>query len=359
MRGYDDYEVLFNGLKKKYETEAGYPVDDASDIGIRLKVITGELCTLASYLDWVKEQMFPQTATEQQLDYHGEQRGLTRKQATKANGLIMFELDEIQTETVEVPVGTICSTQGENPIRYETLYTAQFAPGSKYTYARADAVEAGEHANLPAGNIVNTLVSVASANYKIYKNFEIQGGTNNESDEDFRKRILDSYNDLSNGTNFGFYRDIARQFPTVHSVGIVPNERGAGTINIYAAAKGGRLTEEVLTQVRDEILSRREINVDIQVLHVKLSDYTLYVQVVCEEGYSFDIIKGDIEFYLKEYFKNLEVGQSVYFSDIGEVIMHTPGVKRYEINRGYTSNYIAEKSHLAQLKTLNITEESV
>lgn len=71
----------------------GYVPDDASDIGIRMKTLAGEIFSLESSLDFLKRQMFPTTATGEYLDKHAEMRGLKRKPAIKASGKLMFYVE--------------------------------------------------------------------------------------------------------------------------------------------------------------------------------------------------------------------------------------------------------------------------
>lgn len=77
-------------MRDKFSELAGYSPDDASDIGIRIRVLAGEIYSIQSAVDWLKRQSFAQTATGSQLEMLAAERGLSRKQAVAAAGTLTF-----------------------------------------------------------------------------------------------------------------------------------------------------------------------------------------------------------------------------------------------------------------------------
>lgn len=61
------------------KSSAGYPADDASDIGIRLRVLAGEVYSLTAAMDWLEQQFFAQTAQGEQLDLRAREHGIQRR----------------------------------------------------------------------------------------------------------------------------------------------------------------------------------------------------------------------------------------------------------------------------------------
>lgn len=55
----ETYESILSRMQGRFQELAGFPADDASDIGIRLKVLAGELFSACTNLDWLKRQVFP------------------------------------------------------------------------------------------------------------------------------------------------------------------------------------------------------------------------------------------------------------------------------------------------------------
>ena len=48
----ETYEEILGRMQGTFEELAGYPADDASDIGIRLRVLAGEVYSLTAAMDW-------------------------------------------------------------------------------------------------------------------------------------------------------------------------------------------------------------------------------------------------------------------------------------------------------------------
>ena len=114
------YSEILTTMQETFSTLTGMQADDASDIGIRMKVLAGEVYSCYGYLDWIKRQMFAQTATGEQLDLHANQRGLARKAAAPAYGSHTFSMEEALWYDVDIPVGTVCAVSGQHALRYET-----------------------------------------------------------------------------------------------------------------------------------------------------------------------------------------------------------------------------------------------
>ena len=49
----ETYESILSRMQGRFQELAGFPADDASDIGIRLKVLAGELFSACPNLDWL------------------------------------------------------------------------------------------------------------------------------------------------------------------------------------------------------------------------------------------------------------------------------------------------------------------
>ena len=77
----DSYEEILQRMEEAYEQKSGCKVADVSEVGLRMRVLAGELYRLETSLDWLERQAFPQTASGEQLDLHGAQRGVIRGEA--------------------------------------------------------------------------------------------------------------------------------------------------------------------------------------------------------------------------------------------------------------------------------------
>ena len=118
----ETYDEIYRRMSEKYTAESGFEIDPSSDIAIRLRVLAGEIYNAGCSLDWLKRQMFADTATGENLDKLAAQRGIVRKPAKKAEGELIFSVNEPLDYPIEIPEGTVAATYGETPVR---VYTAQ------------------------------------------------------------------------------------------------------------------------------------------------------------------------------------------------------------------------------------------
>ena len=109
----ETYESILSRMQGRFQELAGFQADDASDIGIRLKVLAGEIFSAYTNLDWLQRQVFPQTAQGSQLDYHAQQRGIQRKSAVCSQGMLEFSREAALLYDVTIPEGTVCATSQE------------------------------------------------------------------------------------------------------------------------------------------------------------------------------------------------------------------------------------------------------
>lgn len=351
----ETYQEILKRMQDKFEALSGYRADDASDIGIRLKVLAGEIFSAGTYAQWLKLQMFPQTAQGVQLDYHAQLRSLARKGAETARGLLYFTVEKEAAADLLIPKGCICSTQGKNPLRFETTEDGTIKKGNKAIYIAAQAVKPGAQSNVLPGT-VTMIVTPPAGVTDVINQSAFSGGADAESDDELRLRILEHIKNIPNGTNRAFYKNAAESFEGVHSAGVVPRGRGAGTVDIYLAGKASAAGNALVKRVQEYMDSAREINVDVKVLPAQISAVSIYAAVQVRGGYEFEQVEKLCKEAVRAYFDMLGVGEDVRLSDVGEAIYHVPGVLSYQFDDYHTSDSHAQPSQLHVLKDVVITQ---
>lgn len=351
----ETYETILKRMQDKFYSLSGYSADDASDIGIRLKVLAGEIFSIHTYADWIKRQMFVQTAGGEQLDYHAGQRGLSRKTAQKAGGLLLFSTEKEAETDLYIPQGCVCSTQGENPVRFVTTQGGTIKKGNKALYLHAQAVDAGRGANV-AKDTVSVVVTPPAGISRVTNPGAFTGGMDAEDDDTLRRRILEHIRDVPNGTNRAYYQNAAESFEGVHSANVIPKGRGAGTVDIYLAGKASPAGSGLVALVQEYMDSVREVNVDVKVQAAQTASASIYVQVAVKDGYGFDEVSSQCKEAVQGFFDSLRVGQDVRLSGVGEALFHVPGVSAYRFDDYYTSDSTAHPNQLYVLKDTVITQ---
>lgn len=123
------YDEILKALQARFEELTGMEADRASDIGIRLKLLAGQLTGMETRGDYILKQSFPQTAGGEYLEMHARARGLERKQPLNAAGTLMFSRSLPSENDIIIPQGTVCTTGTAEDIRFVTTCAATLAAG--------------------------------------------------------------------------------------------------------------------------------------------------------------------------------------------------------------------------------------
>ena len=336
------YDQILSDMKLTYKDLSGIDVEDVSDLGIRFAVLAGEVFSARTELEWLKNQMFPDTASGEYLDLHAEVRNLSRKAGKKSSGLVSFQTDP-EYEII-IPSGTVCAATGNDPVRFVTTEEALSIGGNSSVTVPAEAVSVGSSGNVIEGKI-SVIVTPVSGVTGV-SNYTFSGGSDIETDEQLRARIIDSFENISNGTNKAFYIKSAMEVSGVTAVGVIPRNRGAGTVDVFITNEEGSPSAALIAEVQSKLDEQREINVDIQVKALSLSYTNIYFEFTCRKGYDIETVKLACENAVREYFKGLSAGETMYVSDIGEYIKRVEGVKNYTINSAYTRNQSVTEQYI-------------
>lgn len=332
------YDELLERMERKYRDTAGFTPDRYSDTGIRLRILAGELYNLTAEAEWLKKEMFPSTADGTYLEKHAAERGLTRKAAVKARGYVSFAKEYATDTTIIISRGTVVTTGGEHPLRYSTVENLTIPAGVTYGVAEVEAERGGSAYNVGTGEICSSTVTIPDI-VLVVNNDPITGGADAESDEMLRKRLLDTYKNRNNGTNISYYRELAQSVEEVYSAGVIPSNRGTGTVDIFINKIGGASADNDLVQKVQAIMSeQREINVDVLVQTALPSSMTVYFLLAVKSGYDFNTVKNQCIDATMAYINSLGVGSTFYLSELGSVLHKIEGVRNFNFDPDYCTD---------------------
>ena len=87
----------------------------------------------------------------------------------------------------------------------------------------------------------------------------------------------------------------------------------------------------------------------------RATNFSVSLSISVKPGYVFNLVKEELTNNLKEFADSLEIGRSVYETDIADVIYHTEGVDRYFLS---FSDLSVSPGHYANLTSVIVTERS-
>lgn len=326
----ESYDEILERMRGKFAELSGASINDDSDVGIRMKVLAGEVFSLQNNVEWLKNQMFARTAVGEQLEYLALERGLTRKSAVHSVGTLKFMRDVALNYDLDIPKGTVCATNGIDPVRVVTIEGSVLKAGETSVTVAAQSENGGAMQNTGA-ETVKIMVTPPPGITAVINDDAFVGGMDAETDEELRERLMDSYKNVSNGTNSAFYKNFVLKYDGVYSASVAAKERGVGTVDIYVAAKGGAPSDELIEKIQAELSDARELNVDVQVNKAQLTEVAVGVQITTKPGYDYNDVKARCETSITEYFNTLKIGEPFLIAALGNAIYNVPGLENYYV----------------------------
>lgn len=308
---------------------------DASPIPTALGPAAWALEGFYIVLDSVQRQAFIQTASGESLDLLGVIAGLTRNPATPAVRLGVFD--------IAVGLGARFSTiAGENSIDF----TVTAATGTDYEY-QLTADTPGSVGNDYTGAIlpITTIPGLTSA----LMTDILVPGEDEETDEDFRARIIEALNNPAFGGNITAYRQAVLAMEGVGAVQVWPTWNGGGTVKLSVlGADSLPASQTLLDEIQAAIdptpnqgLGLGLAPIGATVTTVAPSSVTVAVAatLTLAAGYTLDQVQPLVEAALEEYLLSVRKGwgdpastaevlysADVYLSRVTAAIIATQGV---------------------------------
>ncbi len=323
------YESILQDMTGRYRELTGDDPAGVSDIGIRLKVLAGEIYSLRVQADWLKQQVFFETAAGEMLDRHALQRGLTRKKGTYAAGRATVRLTVPVEYEVTLPVGTVFAT-GDGALLYESTQAVTIPPGERLAVVPLRGEETGRAYHLPAGRI-KSVVTPFSVHLSVTASTAFSGGTDDESDEELRERIRQSIRNLNNGMNKAYYIALAKSVDEVEHVLIEEGSGDSARVYLYACGRGASLSEEALSELTALIRANKCPGTVFYVSTPPTYACDVELSIAVRVEYDYDEVKVRVEEAVRKYFLQLEIDEQVTEGSLSHVVLSVPGVRAFTL----------------------------
>lgn len=286
----------------------------------------------------VLPNFFVKTATGAWLDMLAWQVNVTRKDATKAVGVLLFTRSAI-AGTLEIPAGTRVQSIAINGNVYVVVTTAttSFLDGQSQVLVPVEASEAGSGFNLAPGYFsilpepVPGVIQVVNAD-----GWLSEPGADIEKDDDLRLRTRNQFSAVNQWHTDAVYRAMIAAFPGVQADGVYFEHgapRGPGSANAFVLFEADSPADTYLAQINVYIRDQGNHGHGDDLLVMQMPETQHLVQLTvwpkAEVGTErWDALKSDIELYIraafresttKDYQPTLTYPQSRFsFSRLGE-----------------------------------------
>jgi uncharacterized phage protein gp47/JayE len=325
------------------------------------------LSAVASVIDEIyfaignaQNQAYITSATGSGLDAKGADLGITRKQATPANWNFTFVRNVVSAQQITIPQGTVITTipvPGQAPITFATDSTTYLTTGTLSVNMTATCQTAGSIGNIAPNTLLVIgssvpgidgvqLTSLANGTY----------GSDTEIDDSYRQRLLAALSSKAQGT-LAWYQQTVLSIPGIQTAKVVPQNRGAGTVDIFIVGTNNSLPSAALiTQVQSVIDAGRIITDDAKVFAPTPITVNRTINVKLASGYDPTATSNLVQTAITNFINNLGIGGgtigTLYESQLIAVALGVSGV----INATSTDADVTFSSfQLPQSGTITVT----
>lgn len=280
--------------------------------------------------------MFPMWAYDEWLDYHAKGRGITRKPANAASGELL--ITGISGTTIPAGFKFAAPATADTPaIEYQT--TEKYTIGEDGTVrVQITAVEAGPKGNVPA-NTVTLMMTPIKGITSITNEANITGGTEVESDDELRNRIMeiDAASEASFVGSDGDYKRWAEEVLGVGTALVMPEWAGPGTVKVVVIdANGQPANTAIIAAVYDNIMSPGDrlqrkapigATVTIEAPTAKELNYTFTLEL--KAGENQETVLERFKAQLRTYYVEAKKDGVVRYNRVSSILTNTDGVKDF------------------------------
>jgi len=270
------------------------------------------------------------------LDDHATVFGIERLPPTHAEGLVTFTGTNGTVVGAGTQVGAPDADPTRPPIAFEVQTSGVVTGGVAILPVRA--IDPGSDANLSPGALTVPLTPIVNITGRTNA-AATTGGTDDETDEALRDRLLAQYVSSASG-NQHYYRRIARAQPGVGRVTVVPLWNGPGTVRVVVTDPGGNpvaqsvidALQATLDPVAGQGVGQGQIGATVTVATATVLNITVAATVEFVAGYTLDggggsvALRAAIQAAIDSYVASVEPGGEVVRAQVQSRIALILGV---------------------------------
>jgi len=196
-----------------------------SFVGVIARALAGASHLVLGYLDWIKDQAFPDTAEKEYLERWSQIWGVLRKEATFAEITVLITGNEGGV----VPINTIF--QRSDGVQYY-LKAEVTIPLAGSIAGTVVAVSSGSLSNLAVDDVISLLSPIADVDSDATVTAVAIVAEDTESDDAFRARLIDRIQLPPLGGSANDYIQWALSIAGVTRAWVLPLYTGAGTVGV-------------------------------------------------------------------------------------------------------------------------------
>lgn len=323
------YDEILESMKNTYFNECGEKLNSDSQVIKRFEAVASELFALSCYGDYIFRQAFIQTASEENLDRHGELRGCSRKKAASAKGTLTFYVEEPAEEKIMVNENTVCSVENSPYLQYFVTEGGAIEAGMTSVTLPAQAMGTGDDYNMEKDKItvmVNAPVGIS----RVSNDTDFTGGYDEESDTSYRERIIQHYSIEPNGVNAKSVANAVMLLDFVTDC-YIPQAQTAGEITIVVATKNNTISLPQIFEIKKSIGISEVTGAEDQIYLAQKQNFSLTVEVNIRSGFDKENMQSIIENEIREICSVHKIGKELPLNTISKGLVSIDGISSFNI----------------------------
>lgn len=251
-----DAKLIESEIINVYESLAGRTLAPGDPVRLFLLSIASIISQQRVLIDFAAKQNLLAFSSNDYLDHLGALLGVTRLPAYPAMTTLRFTLSGPQPWTTIIPLGTRATPDGK--LFFATTDAATVPAGETQIDVMAKCIQDGEVGNGYLPGQINRLVDPIPWVQSVVNITESSGGSNVETDDNFRDRIRiapESFSVAGPSGAYNFWARTAHQDITDVAV-ISPSP---GVVEIYILLKNGGIPSQEILDVVLETVSDEKI----------------------------------------------------------------------------------------------------
>lgn len=304
----------------------------------------------------IESKLFPENANSIALDEIANREGISpRGTGTKSSTILLFKAEE---GTV-YPQGTMVKTA--SGITFQT--TEELVIGSfKYGFVFSESILIGKSSNVLPNTLVIMVSEPPQGHISVTNLAMAVGGTDEESDYEFRKRIMSSEFLLSRNTESFYEALIYKINKNVLRVKTKATSSLSKSFTIILVKNSlSNFTQNELDEIKEGIqdnlpLSDRN-NTKINITNINWTYIDVYVPIKKKQGFNLKDILIDMQIGCANYLdlSKWEFGQKVDWATIYEICSKVDGVDEIiDVNFLPKSDLIVSKESLPRIRMFTV-----
>ena len=265
------------------------------------------------------------TATGDDLDAIVAILGVIRKQATYAEGTVVFGRSDVYDTDIAIQYAQMVSTKQNNNINSGDILEfividddAKLVAGELQTTVNIRAIEPG-NIYLPENTITVMNTPIIGIEY-VKNTVEFYGGTNKETDDELRYRAKQALAGLGKGTSIALRSALLELTGVVDAI-VMDVSRGVGTADIVVITSEIPPTTALQNKITDVISITKAAGIDVGVIYptIKAQDVVVTITDITGAVLSQDNISSAYNA-IVDYCGSLSVGDTLIISQLERAI---------------------------------------